>query len=495
MVLQHRSAGVVGAVMLFSALLLTAWLGRADTSAAQEATGFLAGPAAGQTSVASGLALATIEAGSAVSHTVYLPAIVGISGPLPFGVQVNHVWEETTLGAADVGADLVRMPLHWWMIEPENTTPDNYRWAGYDLELALYAAKGMRVVLMVGGNPGWAATYPAGPIDKVDISELTQFMKAVVGRYGAPPYNVKHWEMYNEPDNYAEWRAQQGFGFFGDKPQAYVDTLEAVYQPVKEIDPAAQVVFGGMAYDGWESGFSETFLDDVLAIMQANGRYPFDLMNFHYYPVFAAKWENLDSGIDIIAKTNYIRNKMAGYGAGMPLICTETSMWSNCIDEEIDVLCGSDEKQSRYVPQVYARSRAAGLEFSIWFMLYDVDEEGAWDYGLLDPDLRAKPSRQAYLTLGRQLVGTDYARTLGLSETGSDQVEAYEFLNRSGTHRVVVAWSNDDVDHPLKLPGASLLKVGKYGDEAVIYDGDDGQSDGYVVVTIGPSPVYLHLDR
>jgi hypothetical protein len=448
----------------------------------------------------SGSAGASLNTSSSISHTIYLPIVFGrpeVAGPLSLGVQVNHISPETTVRAADSGASWVRMRLYWDAIEPENTTPENFRWSpGLDQELALYAANGVRVLLTIMRNPDWAATYPAGPIDKVDIGELAQFMQAVVARYGAPPYNVKHWEMYNEPDNAAEWRADDGgHGYFGDCPQAYVDVLEAVYQPIKEVDPAAQVVFGGMAYDGWESGFSESFLDDVLAIMRAKGRYPFDIMNFHYYPLFAYKWEAYGTGIDIIGKTNYIRNKMAEYGADKPLICTETSMWSNCIDEDVEVLCGSDEKQGRYVPQVYARSRAVGLEFSIWYMLYDVDEVWAWDYGLLDANLNPKPSHQAYLTLGRQLLGTDFSRTLSLSETGSSQVEAYEFLEQDGTHRIVVAWSNDGLDHPLRLPAASLVRVGKYGEEATIYDSDDGQADGYVVVSIGPSPVYLCLAR
>jgi hypothetical protein len=420
-----------------------------------------------------------------------------MAGPMPFGVQVNHIGPETTSRAANTGAAWVRMRLYWNLIEPENTTPGEYRWSpGLDQELASYAANGVRVVLTLMGNPGWAATYPAGPIDRVSLGELTQFMQAVVARYGAPPYNVKHWEIYNEPDNAAEWRASDGgHGYFGANPQAYVDVLEAVYQPVKQVDPAAQVVFGGMAYDGWDSGFSQSFLDDVLAIMRANGRYPFDMMNFHYYPLFAYKWEPLSPGIDIIAKTNYIRSKMAEYGADQPLICTETSMWSNCIDEDVEVLCGSDEKQSRYVPQVYARSQAAGLDFSIWYMLYDVDESWAWDYGLLDAGLDPKPSHLAYLTLGQYLALTDYSRTLPLAETCSAEIEAYEFLEQDQTHRIIVTWTNDDLDHRLRLPAESLARVGKYGDETTIYDGDDGQVDGHVELNIGPSPVYLRLAR
>jgi hypothetical protein len=141
---------------------------------------------------------------------------------------------------------------------------------------------------------------------------------------------------------------------------------------------------------------------------------------------------------------------------------------------------------------VNTRSQAAGLDFTIWFMLYDWADL-VTKYGLLDENYDPKPSHQAYLTLGQQLALADYSRTLTSNETGSDQIEAYEFLERDGTHRIVVVWSNDGLNYPMTLPGPSLVKVGKYGDEATIYDGDDGSVDGKVVVTIGPSPVYLRL--
>lgn len=491
---RRGSAWLLG-VALLSCALLALWAIWADESAAQEARSPLAGSAAGEMSLVDELDPPTpaVEAGSTASHTIHLPIIFVLPESLPLGVQVNHIMSETTRSAADTGAGWVRMRLYWDAIEPVNTTPEHYLWSsGMDQELASYAASNVKVVLTLMGNPDWAATYPAGPIDKVDISELAQFMQAVVARYGAPPYNVKHWEMYNEPDNGDERYAgaeDGGWGYFGDDPQAYVDVLEGVYLPVKAVDAQAQIVFGGMAYEWWEGGpFVESFLDDVLAIMQANSSYPFDVMNFHYYPLFSPNWT--DYGIDIIGKTNYIRLKMADYGADKPLICTETSMWS---DAEHG---GSDELQSRYVPQVYARSQAAGLQFSVWYMLYDVDDPTAWDYGLLDADLNPKPSHQAYLTLGRQLFAWDYLRTLSVAETGSDQIEAYEFLRDwNGGDRVIAAWTNDELNHPLTLSGASLVLVGKYGGETIIYDGDDGQMDGQIVVNIGPSPVYLRLSQ
>jgi hypothetical protein len=493
--LRRGAAWLLGVMLLSCALLLALWGGRMEGSVAQEGTGPLAGAAPGDTSLATdaGSSTLAVQAGTAVSHTIFLP-ILYRPGSLPFGVQVNHIESRTTSAAADARAGWVRLRLYWDAIEPVNTTPEHYTWSpGLDQELATYAARNVNVVLTLAHNPDWAATYPAGPIDLVPIDELVQFMQAVVARYGAHPYNVKHWEMYNEPDNGDPYRAENGgWGYFGDDPQAYVDLLEAVYQPVKDVDPEAQVLFGGMAYDYWEPDgpFVKTFFDEVLGIMQDSTSYPFDVMNFHYYPVFAVNWEAY--GADIIGKTNFIRAKMLEYGADKPLVCTETSMWSNCLDEDFDLVCGSDEKQSRYVVQVNARSQAAGLEFTVWFMLYDA-EGATTEYGLLDQDYLPKPSHQAYLTLGRQLSQTEYSRTLSLAETGSDQIEAYEFLEKHGPQRVIVAWTNDELEHPLALPGASLVKVGKYGAETILYDANDGQVDGQVEVIVGPSPVYLRV--
>ncbi len=115
-----------------------------------------------------------------------------------------------------VGAGVVRVPLEWKTIEPANTTPANYQWpAEFEGQLAQLAARNIRIILTLMGNPSWAATYEAGPIDKTDVSELVQFMEAAVDRYSAPPYNIKFWEIYNEPDNARKSRAAHGgWGYF-----------------------------------------------------------------------------------------------------------------------------------------------------------------------------------------------------------------------------------------------------------------------------------------
>ncbi len=437
------------------------------------------------------------KAGSESGQITYLPLLVHgypTYPDSPFGVQIFGTNASLSAKLVDMGAQWVRIPLAWSTIEPENTTPENYTWPiALERQLAGLRAQGVSLILTLMMNPSWAATYPGGPVDKVNIGELVEFMEAVVTRYGAPPYRVKYWEFYNEPDNGSEEAAETGeVGFFGHQPQAYVDLLQAVYQPIKAVDPGAQIVFGGIAYDAfddpWGGPFVRTFLDGVLE--NGGGDY-FDVMNFHYYLAFAEEWA--DYGIDILGKYNYLHDKLADYGVYKPFICTETAMWSDAAHE------GSHELQSRYVAQVFSRSMAAGFEFTIWFQFIDSGELGTHKWGLLDQYYEPKPAYGAYQTLARQLGAAAFVRTWTGMETGSDAVEAYEFgpgqgaTWPDGTVRIVVTWTNDEEEHLLVLQADSLLRVDKFGVETLVLDGDDGQLDGLIRLPIGPSPVYLRL--
>jgi hypothetical protein len=427
------------------------------------------------------------------SYTVHLPLIYSRyrAAPDVAGVQLfwDHKEEETVVKIARMGARWARIGLPWGGIERENTDPSNYRWpASLEGWLARLSARNIQVILTVLSNPSWAATYSGGPIDLADNSDLAQFMVAVVERYGQPPYNVKHYEFYNEPDNGSEYWAEKDWGYFGYEPEAYVQMLAAVYEPMKTADPEAQIVMGGLAYDWWTTDggpFVEEFLDGVL---QYGGGDYFDVMNFHYYYfAFRGNWEPY--GPDIIGKATYIRDKLASYGVYKPLICTEAGMWSD------EAHGGSHELQTRYVPQLFTRSMAADLDFTIWFMLVDMGGLGNYEYGLLNPDLSPKPAYDAYSIFARQMAFADYVRTLEPSETGSDQIEAYEFANGQRPGRTIVAWTEDEEEHDMWLTADQVAVVDKFGIQTIIEDGDDGSVDGQVQVTIGPNPVYLHLSN
>jgi len=464
--------------------------GQADVYA-QEAQAPGSADAAGNPQVAMPAQdVAAIRPAQSMTYTVYLPYVrsvgfpIGPVGESPFGIQIYQV-DETHLNRLDgMGARWIRIPFSWRYVEPENTTPENYRWSTIlDQQLASLSAANVNVILTFSFNPDWAATYINGPVDKAPLSELAEFMGAAVARYSQAPYNVKHWEFYNEPDNGSLDLALKAWGYFGHTPELYAAELAAVYGPMKAADPETQLVFGGISYDNWEVDGGVFVKDFVDKVLQYGGGAHFDVMNFHYYPVFHTHWDPY--GPDIIGKVTYMRDLLASYGVTKPFLCTETSMWSDAAHG------GSDELQSRYVHQVFARSRAADLQTTIWFKLVDDEWDGIAKYGLLHPDLSLKPGYYAYQTMNQQLGGTEYMRSLGSGETGSDDIEAYAFQSGDGTTEIVVAWTMDDSSLPMKVVANCVDIVDKYGTMSSRCDSQDGVVDGRVTVTIGPSPVYL----
>lgn len=417
----------------------------------------------------------------------FLPLVTQPDRPDPdrrFGIQLYSAQRAQVAEAAEAGAGRVRIPLSWSTIEPVNTSPAEYRWSpDYDERLAQISLNHMDVILTIEGNPSWAATTPTGPIDKVPIGEFVEFVVAAVQRYSSPPYNVKLWEFYNEPDNGdLLWAVNSGLGYWGIDPEAYADMLAAVYGPIKQVDPEAQVLIGGLCFDFWEEEggpFIKDFLDRVLE--HGGGEY-FDILNFHYYPTaFASKWNSYGPGL--VGKTRFLRYKLAAFDLHKPVTCTEAGV------ENVNT--GTDEIQSRYVPILYVHTMAADLLSLSWFMLVDQDP-GYWKTGLLRADLTRKPAFYAYQTASQRLGKASYVGALSSAEKGTDAMEAYRFLGQDGQTQFIVAWTNEEQEHPLPLQAKQVLIVDKYGSKRWLYDISDRRLDGVTTVPVGPSPIYLY---
>jgi hypothetical protein len=435
-----------------------------------------------------------------VTGTLYLPFIAKDFCPaalerMPFGVQIlAEVDNPTAITlAGEAGAHWVRTSLSWSRIEPVSTTVEYFDWTLYDQRFANLAAAGLNPIVTIGDNPTtWAAEYPCGPITDTNLADFAEFLSAVVNRYKDPPYNVKYWELYNEPDNGDPINYGWLGGCWGHYGEEYAAMLKVAYPAVKAADPEAKVVFGGLAYDWFEDEggpFVHSFIEDVLS--NEGGNY-FDIMNFHYYPAFAYRWEELYNcagvrGKDVICKVAYLGGKLATYEVDKPFVCTEINQWSG---EEYG---GSDEKQSAYVVQSMARGASVDLQAIIWFTLVDFEEK--WKYGLLNPNYSPKPAYLAYQTLAEELAGAWYIRRLPDEETGAVEIEAYEFTVPCPDRLLWVVWTNGDTRRKMDFPVNKLRLVDKYGGETIVSDGQaedlDGVVNGKVRIWINPSdPIY-----
>jgi len=399
-----------------------------------------------------------------------------------FGIELTRLnWDEIHMEKLrESGAGTTRMGyLSWAALEPGNTSPDNYLWEKYDSWMALYGEKGLTPIITISNIPSWAGETCSGPFNDDARDDFAEFVGAVVNRYSRPPYNIKYWEFFNEPDGTepSGGASTASWGYFGKE---YAQMLKAVYPAVKAADPSSRVLLGGLAYDDFvgemENGFyNRDFIVDVLRY--GGGDY-FDVMNFHYYYFAHETW-------NIIGKAVDLKNVLAFWGVTKPMICTEVGVFGYEEDYYLSF-------QARYVPKVYVRGLSVDLGTILWFPLASSVGQ-SFEGGLLrEEDLSAKPAYISYQTMTAELSDYIYSAVI---ETGATNLEGYKFISSSSGKIKEVIWAQEDTSGSMSFPYESIRVVSIDGSVQFITDGAtgdyDGTNNGQVKILITSSPVYV----
>lgn len=382
------------------------------------------------------------------------------------GVQIIST-EAFIKGGAQVqeaGARFVHLGIEWrWLSDnKKRITPDRYDWTSFDNALTKAATLGFQVIITLGGNPYWAADFNRGPINKVPIEEFIDYVTAVVTRYSQQPYNVEYWAFYNEPDIVSFDVGAEHREAFGDHPQEYVNTLQVGYKTVKEINPNAKVLLGGVAYDWFtDKGgvFNPNFLDEIFTLGAANY---FDYMNFHYYPDFDERWEKLTGKPGLTGKISEILRIMANHGVDRPVVCTELG------DSSGGIFPGDDrtrDTQGRAVIQYFTRAIASGVVIGIWYNMNDCEGEGDGfrNHGLLNTRYQPKPSLTAFHNLRTHFNASSFLRSMEETEWGATSIEGYVFRNQYGWKDTAILWAADGNNQTITLPPNTMAVEDQYG--------------------------------
>ena len=384
----------------------------------------------------------------------------------------------------------MRWAIAWAAIEPVNTKPVNFNYGSFDASIQYATSLNLRLIVTIGFNPSWAATYKNGPIDKVPLAEFAQFVQALVERYDGDGFQdapgsptVRVWELYNEPDGGSILGAELGNPYWGDFGKEYAAMMCAASGAAKAADPAAKIALGGIAYDWFrEDGgpFVRRFLDDVL---DNGGGGCMDFMNFHYYPFFQARWDPYGHGLS--GKANYLRSRLAAHGLGsIPMIVTEAGHHSN----NYSSFPSSPEEQVAYVVKLFTQSLASQVKVMIWWTWKDIP--GYWgENGLLTMQGEKKPSYDAYRVAAGKLGQAEFGREVPPGETGSSTAEVYQF---TGPGTFYVAWVEGATSAQITLPGNQFALIDPMGTlQGYATDSADGRTDGRVNLVVGQQPQYL----
>ncbi len=385
-----------------------------------------------------------------------------------FGIEMYNIDNNNGLDAMlSAGAYWIRRNAFLWShAEPKQGEYEPYSQPILREELINASNLGAEVILIVRSTPDWARE-PGGKdcsrIKQDKLQAFGEFMKWAVERYSAPPYNVRYWQIWNEPDTPPSVAVPGGINgcwsdpsdpYYGDG--YYADVLRAVYPKIKEANPEAKVLVGGLLLDchpndpDCNDPKQPLYLEGILA--SGGGDY-FDVVAFHAYDHYfgyqpAYGNHNWDSSWDstgpvVLAKAKYIRDLLAKYGVqGKSLMNTEGALL--CGQSGQEPQCSTQEFQTtkaHYIAQLFAVSLAEGLQSNVWYTAL-----GWRASGLFDSQLNPLPAYDAYRFAWDRLAGAKFIRQIN----DYSGVMGYEF-QREG-RSVWVLWSLGSNPHTIYLP-------------------------------------------
>jgi hypothetical protein len=352
-----------------------------------------------------------LETGVGSPH--YLPIISKTqrtsTGPM-FGVNFissaeDAVDEQQYQNGLATGATWNRWPLYWFFIE---NNPGNFDWSEQDETVVQDAAHGLEIDAILLGTPLFYTTSinkegdigrperkgnfeleapqaaaPIGLHDPVfsDGSDIpgpgksinpnnvwARFTYEAVNRYRpggilAQTNNwpagtgITHWEIWNEPDLSWFWDSSTG---------DYARLLKVGYMAVRQADPTAKVILGGLA------NFQKpTFYDDVLAIYQSDPlaqpyNYFHDILATHSYFNSWESWKHVYRA----------SGSMAALGIEKSIWLNESGVpaWNDYPGPVWDPLSpwrATMSEQSDYIVQSTFYATFAGADAIFHFQLYD----------------------------------------------------------------------------------------------------------------------------
>ena len=339
-------------------------------------------------------------------------------------------------------------------------------------ELRSINHQGMQTILSVRVTPSWAQKEPGfscGAIKPEKMRAFANFMGDLVARYQTEPYNVKYWEIWNEPDiEPALVSPDSPYGCWGDSSDPYyggryyADMLKEVYPSIKAADPLSIVLIGGLVLDCDPrpgSGCSAVKHDSqpsmfLEGILVNDGGSFFDGVSFHAYdyylgelgqysnPNWSSAWNT--TGPVLIEKVHFIKDLLNRYGiSGKILINTETAILCGRSGQELP--CKSDEFENTkayYLAQSFSSALAEGLTANIWYSLFGWRASGLINSGNLVPF----PAFESFHYLGSKLESVQFLRKIN----NYPNISGYEFAQDGKS--IWVLWSQDGEDHPILLP-------------------------------------------
>lgn len=228
------------------------------------------------------------------------PFEYGISNPFDYATDIGVKWERPSFY------------FIWTVIQP-NLKNNLFNWERNDRLIRELPESMMAMGNIAIGNPRRDMNYNDYAQDQrsfipKDIEAYKRFVKAVVERYDGDGINdmlglknpIKYWQVDNEPPH---------------GMSDYAQLLRITYFAIKEADPNAKVIIGGVPgmppVSDYLNNFNRFYLPILEDLAKSKEKY-FDIFDFHWYGDATGDYRGVKGVF------NYIKNKIDILGLTPP---------------------------------------------------------------------------------------------------------------------------------------------------------------------------------
>jgi hypothetical protein len=455
----------------------------------------------------------------------------GAGGPISeapnfrYGINYGHLnasWgdaEDAAL-AARAGARSARLKLPethltTWGYDIEVGDMKSYAALGLHRHVAFLSTPTREHSTMPAGEPDWklewykpSKLYEPITLPNGDINPNNPWASYVYKTVSMYKEWVDIWQVWNEPD----WTADYNVTLTWDTqaPQAndlprwngsifeYVRLLRVTTEAARKANPKAKIALGGLGYPSFLGALlrstDEPNSGAVTADYPKKGGEYFDVLDYHYYPVFSPG--SSDVGVDGFVS---LREKMASELTKAGIVgkswnVTETGAPS----EVVGNAPGGVEYARNYLLKVMVQAQAKGIGGVDWFLLANTDATGDSfaRMGLYESisalkstdQAKLTPTGTAYATLSKALGDSHFDGELTKAVLSKDpNIVAYAFLDQAHVRRVV-AWARTGASEQAQATFSFPAEGGLVRTE---WDGSETKvqpSGGVATVTLTGSP-------
>ena len=313
---------------------------------------------------------------------------------------------------------IIRTQVTWSQVAPKR--PSNasdpfdpaYQLSDVDELVRGAQRRGMEVLITIYGTPGWANGGKKPNSPPANMTDLTNFAKAISARYSGRfrgyPF-VRYFSVWNEPNLNQFLTPQFNASGASVGPAIYARIYRAAYAGIRAGSPKAQIGIGETSARGHDKPTRGTVQDShspgkfVQLVAKADKSLRFDGWAEHPYPFTPGQSPTARVRLPNVSLTQIPEfQKVVDKAFGRK----DTAVW---ITEYSHETRPEEPKGVPYATQAsYAKQalsiakKYAFVPIFVWFVLRD-DPSDPWQSGLLDESGTRKPSFSSFAASARDL--------------------------------------------------------------------------------------------